>query len=41
VTTSTTPPKCKQRKQKPLTIEEWKELYEHNMYILYRRAVDY
>jgi hypothetical protein len=29
------------RKQKPLTIEEWKELYEWHIYILYRRAVDY
>ena len=31
----------KQRKQKPLTMEEWKELYEWHIYILYRRAVDY
>ena len=29
------------RKQKPLTIEEWKELYEWRIYILYRQAVDY
>jgi hypothetical protein len=28
-------------KQKPLTVEEWKELYEWHIYILYRRAVDY
>ena len=29
------------RKQKSLTIEEWKELYEWRIYILYRQAVDY
>ena len=29
------------RKQKPLTIEEWKELYEWRIYILYRQVVDY
>ena len=29
------------RKQKSLTVEEWKELYEWHIYILYRRAVDY
>jgi hypothetical protein len=37
----TTPHGRKQRKQKPLTVEEWKELYEWHIYILYRRAVDY
>ena len=29
------------RKQTPLTMEEWKELYEWYVYILYRNAVDY
>jgi hypothetical protein len=29
------------RKQKSLTVEEWKELYEWRIYILYRQAVDY
>ena len=29
------------RKQKTLTVEEWKELYEWRIYILYRQAVDY
>jgi hypothetical protein len=24
-----------------LTMEEWKELYEWHIYILYRQAVDY
>jgi hypothetical protein len=37
----TTPHGQKQRKQTPLTMEEWKELYEWHIYILYRRAVDY
>ena len=37
----TTPHGRKQRKQKPLTMEEWKELYEWRIYILYRRAVDF
>ena len=29
------------RKNNSLTVEEWKELYEWHIYILYRRAVDY
>ncbi len=29
------------RKRKSLTMEEWKELYEWRIYILYRQAVDY
>jgi hypothetical protein len=29
------------RKRKALTMEEWKELYEWRIYILYRQAVDY
>ena len=37
----TTPHGRKQRKQKPLTMEETKELYEQRIYILYRQAVDY
>ena len=31
----------RQRKQQTLTMEEWKELYEWHIYILYRQAVDY
>jgi len=37
----TTPHGRKQRKQKPLTMEETKELYEQRIYMLYRQAVDY
>jgi hypothetical protein len=37
----TTPRGRKQRKQKPLTMEETKELYEQRIYMLYRQAVDY
>jgi hypothetical protein len=29
------------RKRKSLTMEEWKELYEWRIYILYRQVVDY
>jgi hypothetical protein len=31
----------RRRKRKPLTMEDWKELYEWRIYILYRQAVDY
>jgi hypothetical protein len=37
----TTPRGRKQHKQKPLTMEGLKELYEQRIYILYRQAVDY
>jgi hypothetical protein len=29
------------RKRESLTVEEWKELYEWRIYILYRQTVDY
>jgi hypothetical protein len=37
----TTPHGQKQRKQQTLTMEEWRDLYEWHIYILYRQAVDY
>ena len=29
------------RKRKSLTMEEWKELHEWHIYILYRQAIDF